>query len=154
MIKFDGLISEDNQKVIIKQEKRMLFFAALIPFLIFGTLTVFAAIYMHLIYLLFFIPFAFFLTIPLFPLSKKTLDLMIPLQIKILDDVIISEGKNFKCVRKIADIKKVIDYGTYYQIYFNWPKKSFKFLCQKDLVEDSTLRDFEVLFQNKIIKKI
>ncbi len=146
MIRFYGLISKDNQKVIIKKEKVILFFASLITVLIFGTLTVVTAIYVNLIYLLFLVPLVFFLTIPLFPLSKKTLDAMIPLQIDILDDVVVSKGKNFNCVKNISDIKKVVDYGSYYQIYFKWPKKTYKFLCQKDLISEGSVKDFEKKF--------
>lgn len=146
LIKFYGLISDDNQKVIVRQEKSILFFASLVTVLIFGALTIFVAIYVNLIFLLFFIPLIFFLTIPLFPVSKKTLDSMIPLQVDILENVVVSSGENFKCTRLISDIKKVVDCGSYYQILFKWPKKTYKFLCQKDLIAEGSIEDFEKKF--------
>ena len=52
-------------------------------------------------------------------------------KILIIDDLIISEGTNFKSVRNLIDIKKIKDYGDYYQIYFKWPKKHINFYVKK-----------------------
>lgn len=153
MIKFCGSLSEDNKKVIIKKERMILFGVATIPVLLGCCLITILAINIHLIYLLFIIPLVFFLIIPFFPLSKHSLDLMIPFKISITNDLIISEGNNFKCTKKLSEIKKIVDYGTYYFIYFKWPKKSYKFLCQKNLIEEGTLITFENLFQNKLKQK-
>ena len=153
MIKFCGSISEDNKKVIIKKERMIFFGVATIPVLLGCCLITIFAINIHLIYLLFIIPLVFFLIIPFFPLSKQSLDLMIPFKISITNDLIISEGNNFKCTKKLSEIKKIVDYGTYYFIYFKWPKKSYKFLCQKNLIKEGTLITFENLFQNKLKQK-
>lgn len=150
MLKFYGSLSEENKKAIIKQERKILFLASLIPVLLGLCLATIVAININLIYLLFIIPLLFFLLIPFFPLSKKTIDLIIPFQILIHEDTITSEGKNFKCTRYLSDIKKVVDYGSYYQIYFKWPKKSCKFLCQKNLLVEEKIESFENLFKNKI----
>ena len=153
MIKFYGSISEDNKKVIINKEKRTLFFASLIPVSIGLSLTIIASIKIDLICLLFLIPLLFFLCIPLFPLSKRTMDLMIPFEISINNEIIISQGNNFKCSQKISDIKKIVDYGPYYFIYFKWPKKSYRFLCQKNLIKEGTLLDFEKKLHDYLITK-
>ena len=39
------------------------------------------------------------------------------------------------------------------QIYFKWPKKSCKFLCQKNLLVEEKIESFENLFKNKIEHK-
>lgn len=153
MIKFYGLISEDNKKVIIKKEKKILFFASMIPVFLGSCLTIIASIKIDLIYLLFLIPLLFFLCIPFFPLSKRTMDLMIPFEVSICNETIISQGNNFKSSKKISDIKKIVDYGSYYFIYFKWPKKSYRFLCQKNLISEDKLITFENLFKNKLSKK-
>ncbi len=154
MLKFYGQISESNKKFIIKREKLIFFLASLTPVIIGTILTIIAAIKINYIWFLFLIPILFFISIPLYPLGKKTLDLMIPTKIIINKQMIISEGNNYKCVRNSIDIKKIIDYGNYYQIYFKWPKKSYRFLCQKDLIVEGTLEDFENLFKEKIVRKI
>ncbi len=146
MIKFYGSISEDNKKILVRKEKVILFFASLIPVLIGIGITIALAIKIDLLALIFLIPLLFFLSIPLFPVSKKTLSLMIPHQIIIDDEIIISEGENFKCYKNLVDIKKIVDYGTYYYIFFKWPKKSYRFLCQKNLLLNGTIEDFEKRF--------
>ncbi len=79
--------------------------------------------------------------------------MIIPKKIIITNNMIINEGNNFKSTRNVSDIKKIIDYGDYFQIYFKWPKKTYKFLCQKNLIVEGTINDFEEKFKNKIIKK-
>lgn len=153
MIKFYGNITEDNKKFIIKKEKMIFFLASVIPISIGIILTIVAAIKINIIWLIFCIPLIFFICIPLFPISKKTMGLIVPDKILIINDLIISEGTNFKSVRKLIDIKKIKDYGDYYQIYFKWPKKTYKFLCQKNLLIEGSIEDFEKMFFNKIIKK-
>ena len=153
MLEFLGNISEKNKNFIIRKEKLVFFFASVIPVIIGIILTIIAAIKLDLIWLVFLFPLLFFLMIPLFPIKGKTLDLMIPIKIVIDGDTIISEGNNFKNTKNISDVKKIIDFGDYYRIYFKWPKKSYKFLCQKSLLVEGTIKDFEKLFENKIIKK-
>ena len=153
MIKFCGHISENNKNFIIKKEKLLFFLAALIPVIIGMILTIVAAIKINLIWLIFFIPLLFFLSTPLFPLSKKTIELMIPSKITITKTIITSEGTSFKTTKNLSDVKKVIDYGNFYQVCFKWPKKSYKFLCQKDLITEGTIEDFEKMFSSKIVKK-
>lgn len=153
MFEFHGSISEDNKKVIIRKEKTILFLASIIPFLVGISITIIIAIKIDLIYLLFLIPLLFFIFIPFFPLTKKTLDLIIPVRIWINQEVVLSEGNNFKCSKQTADIKEIVDYGSYYFIYFKWPKKSYKFLCQKNLIITGNIDDFEKHFKTKIRKK-
>ena len=116
MIRFYGSISEDNKKVIIKKERMIFFWAATIPVLLGCCLITIIAINIHLIYLLFLIPLLFFLIIPFFPLSKRSLDLMIPFKISITDNLIISEGNNFKCTKELSDIKK--NYRLWYLLFY------------------------------------
>lgn len=153
MLKFFGNISEKNKNFIIKKEKLIFFYASIIPVIIGIALTIFVSIKLDLIWLVFLIPLLFFLSIPLFPLGEKTLDMIIPKKIIITNNMIINEGNNFKSTRNVSDIKKIIDYGDYFQIYFKWPKKTYKFLCQKNLIVEGTINDFEEKFKNKIIKK-
>lgn len=153
MFKFYGEVSEQNKKIIINKQRKIFFCASIIPVLLGVCITIILAIKIHLIYLLFLIPLLFFLIIPFMPLSKRTLDLIIPTKIIIYDDFIISEGNKFKCVKKYSDIKSIIDYGSYYFIYFKWPKKSYKFLCQKNLLIAGRIEDFEKYFQSKLSKK-
>ena len=73
--------------------------------------------------------------------------------IQISDGVLSAEiGK--RCdVRNINDIKKIVDYGDWYKIYFYFPHKSNAFICQKDLIMQGTIEEFEEMFAGYIVKK-
>ncbi len=55
--------------------------------------------------------------------------------------------------RKIANVKKVFDLGSCYYIVFYFPHKSMYFVCQKDLLIEGSLEEFEKLFEGKIQRK-
>ena len=150
MIKFYGNISEKNKNRIIKKEKFIFFLASLIAVIIGSIITIILSLKIDLLFLLFIIPLTFFLLIPLFPLSKKTINSIIPNLIIISDNKVICEGVNFKSFKQFSDIKNIVDYGDCYQIYFKWPNKSFRFICQKDLLVEGSIDEFEKLFNKKI----
>lgn len=51
------------------------------------------------------------------------------------------------------DVKEVEDLGDSYRILFDFPGCSPMFLCQKDLITEGTIEDFEELFADKIVRK-
>ena len=55
--------------------------------------------------------------------------------------------------RLISAATKVFDYGSFYYISFPMGQKSDKFVCQKNLLTQGTLEEFEVLFEGKITIK-
>lgn len=63
------------------------------------------------------------------------------------------EGDQFRETKTMDQIKCVIDYGEWYQIEFSFPCKSQRFICQKDLITQGTIEDFENLFADKIIRR-
>ena len=78
---------------------------------------------------------------------------ILPTEITIYDSgVMVSIGKEFQHTRKINRVKMVKDYGEWYEIIFS--KKFFRgyFVCQKDLITRGSIREFEKLFESKIIK--
>ena len=78
----------------------------------------------------------------------------IPLKITISDDnIIMSEGKEFQEARSIQDVVAVFDMGEWYHISFGKKLGLGRFVCQKDLLVQGTIEDFEKLFEGKIIRK-
>ena len=78
-------------------------------------------------------------------------DLMFNVQIS---DGVLSAEIGKRCdVRNINDIKKIVDYGDWYKIYFYFPHKSNAFICQKDLITQGTIEEFEEMFAGYIVKK-
>ena len=62
---------------------------------------------------------------------------------------ILVEGKKFRSEIWIRDVVVVWDRGEWYQIYS--PKSDGAFACQKSLISQGTLIDFEKLFKNKLV---
>ena len=56
--------------------------------------------------------------------------------------------------KEVIDVKKVIDKGNFYIILFYFPHKDVNFICQKDLIVEGTIEEFEELFEGKIVRKI
>lgn len=65
-------------------------------------------------------------------------------------DTISAEGVQRSETRSIGDIKKVVDMGNCYKVYFYFPHKSNIFLCQKDLITQGTIEEFENMFSEAI----
>lgn len=60
-----------------------------------------------------------------------------------------------KCLESkyIGDEKVVKDHGEFYEIVYPVGKVSDKFICQKSLLTQGTLEEFEALFKGKIVRK-
>jgi len=59
---------------------------------------------------------------------------------------------NIYTVKSVADVKRVVDMGEWYRLYgFNL--RGTTLVCQKDLITEGSLEDFEMLFDGKIEKK-
>ena len=76
-----------------------------------------------------------------------------PSQITIEEDKIIAQNETFKTLRKVSDVKKVVDFGEWYHILFDYQNESFSFVCQKDLLTKGSLEEFEACFEGKLEKK-
>lgn len=59
---------------------------------------------------------------------------------------------NFTGVQKLTlnKVKKVIDAGNWYYVVFKWGNIGNAFVCQKDLLREGTIEQFETLFEGKI----
>ena len=54
--------------------------------------------------------------------------------------------------KKTEDVKKVLDYGEFYEFRFYFPW-CFGVICQKDLLVEGTIEEFEQFFDGKIVRK-
>ncbi len=63
---------------------------------------------------------------------------------------VLNQTKGFD---KISKVKKVIDYDTYYFVCFRIIDGKAGIVCQKNLLTEGTIEEFEELFKGKIIRK-
>lgn len=66
------------------------------------------------------------------------------------NDIIISQSNALVEGRTLMDVKEVRDYGDFYYLVFPFGKYSYRFVCQKNLLTQGTLSDFETLFADRI----
>ena len=87
------------------------------------------------------------------PIKKQYREGIYPEMIIIEGEDLKSLGKNSSVYKKMYDVKEVEDLGDSYRILFDFPGRSPMFLCQKDLITEGTIEDFEELFADKIVRK-
>ena len=154
MIEFSGKITGECRKYRQKIESCVGFFVSLIISVCILIPIIFACIYIDWIFILVIIPLIIFVILAtLVPLMKSGKDIL-PIRVSIGEDnVIESESAIFHDFVALKKVKKVIDMGQWYQIVLIFPNKSARFVCQKDLLVKGTLKDFENIFKNKIVRR-
>lgn len=91
------------------------------------------------------------------PTSRRDLRFVWDYYIKFEDGIItqISNHQNGVTQHyKMSKVKKVVDYGRYYYIFLYRLDPSKGIVCQKDLLINGTIEEFEKLFEGKIIRKL
>ena len=162
MIEFFGEWNEESKSFIIAFAKKWIRLAAKLTMImtgiLFGTLS-FAegetGIYCR-------VAVAFCLTIyiiamifPNLAVSNKKILARCPNRITIEDEKIVCDGsvEVEYCSKDILDVKKVLDYGSFYFIKFYFDGSTL-YLCQKDLIVKGTIEEFEELFADRLVRKI
>lgn len=152
MIIFEGSISEDCRKYLKFKLWHSLIIFGLTFFLLVGVIVVLLACLIDWIFLVFFIcPFAMFVALLYTPrkIAKRY-----PQNIIIQDEVIYySAMGGVTYGRELKDIKKIADMGDWYNFEFYFPRKELFFVCQKDLITEGSIEEFETLFEGKIVRK-
>lgn len=150
MIEFKGEISKYGKKLIFCKQIRTFLMVGVFFVLLVSTPIILLGVYVDLIYLFWLIvPILCGICFPFIPVY----DLDAPLQIEIEDGVVYITSKTHIRSIDVADVKKVIDYGECYYIFFYFPHKSMNCLCQKDLIVQGTIEEFEELFKLYIVRK-
>lgn len=164
MLIFDFELQGEIKSYLIKKQKRGMVIVALITALLFfipaliigiiwykNPIALLISIGLFIFSILFFICFslwnnpfnAFYKSIP----DKITIDEK--------DGIIETTGigqYSYKCF-ELSEIKEIMDFGSWYEIRFYYPKGSMFFICQKDLIVEGSIEQFEKLFKEKIINK-
>lgn len=86
------------------------------------------------------------------PKRKTERKKITPKRIVVTNEYMVCVAEKYTETRLLSDVKMVIDFGAYYEIRFPLGKLSDKFICQKDLIKDGTIHEFEALFVDKITR--
>lgn len=153
MIKFQGKISQDCKKWFIKREFLCCLFIGLCTTLITGIGIVLFAVYWNLVALYFFIIPVLLTFMLCFQCISKYILKRLPLIITIEDGYIEGKNENEETWRNLDLLKTITDFGEWYVFNFHFPHKVRWFICQKNLIVDGTIEEFEELFEDKIVRK-
>lgn len=153
MIEFNGELSSNCKEYILKREVKLGFIATTLVALLFLIPAIIATILWDWIFIIMVLIFILIILSSLKRPSEKHYGKIFPKRVTILENKIESQGDNFLYVYDISNVKKVVDFGEWYHVIFNFNFKNPRFICQKDLIRKGTLEEFEKLFEGKIIKK-
>ncbi len=160
MIEFSGELSEINRQRIIKNDTFVNMVTIMNAVVIYTAIILAFAIAFHewLITIMLSPLLVLIIYTPLFPhiCKKKDLDEMMQKSIifdEEYDGIYVDyNGKPRTAYFSFHDVKKIIDLGDSYYIKFYFPKLII-FVCQKDLITQGTIEEFEEMFADKIIVK-
>ena len=154
MIAFTGEMSEKCKNYVFKYEGMGTRIITLIFSLILSIPVIILTIKDDWIWLLCVIPLILLVALSGIKPSKKDYSLAIPHRITIENGKLISKSDKFEVSSTMSRVKKVIDFGEYYHIQLTYPLWNSKFVCEKRLLTDGTLKEFEEVFKNKLIRRI
>ncbi len=155
MIEFNGYLTGKSQKFFCKQIVKLQQKFMAVAFIV-GLLILYMAFYF--LFNIIVEPIAVILTIILSALAlllpniqtKKEKEKITPQKVYIENDMIVSKSNAMVDTRFMKDVKEVRDYGEFY--YFVFKAYSYRFVCQKDLLTQGSIEEFESLFAGKIKK--
>ncbi len=152
MIEFSGDRDYSGRSYLLKRMLITTLEGAIVIFLLLGVPSLLAWIYFEI---WFFFVMSLFVIIIMFVLTRESLKDACPTRI-VIDinaNEIYGEYRKGAATRSFDDIKTVIDMGTFYHILFYFPNQWANCICQKDLIIDGTIEEFEKLFEDKIVRK-
>lgn len=152
MIEFNGYITGSAEKRYLKRSR--IYFANIfmlaILFLLPGSIW-FAIIYsLYLpLQILCFAPLIILL-VALIPRSKKEKKALTPKRIFTEYEYIVCVTDRDVVSKRIDAVKLVRDFDEFYELVFPIGNLSERFICQKSLLTQGTIEEFEALFEGKI----
>lgn len=70
------------------------------------------------------------------------------------EEIVCADNVSKKTRKKqLKQIRKVIDAGECYYVIYKWGEITNCIICQKDLIREGTIEEFEELFKGKIVKE-
>ena len=150
MIQFSGNISEKCKKYIRKKAMMQWLYFAMFTAIIIGIPSILVLLFWDIAFFVVFTALVIAYGIVLSFLTKND---QMPHIIEIENGEIYAEMSKGAATRNYNDIKKIVDYGEFYDIIFYFPNKVLNCICQKDLIQEGTIEDFEELFKDYIVRK-
>ena len=158
MLKFSGILSDEPKKYICRMERRstLIAFFIAIALLAYPCIAWVASLWNFAVAITIYAGVvASFVSIALITPTKADIEKISPIEISIEveDGYIVSVSKMMTVDRNLSEVKAVIDHGEWYSFQFGGRGiPAQRFVCQKNLMIEGPLEDFEKLFAEKIVK--
>lgn len=154
MIEFKGELSGECKAFILHNHQIVDLFIGVFATTPFIIVSIFMSIQVDLIYILgtlicIGIIIAGYIVKP----KGKLLDDLLTCRVRIYEKSIILESLKAYSELKSDDVTKIIDYGNFYKICFCFPHSGALYPCQKNLITQGSIEEFETLFEGLIIKR-
>lgn len=157
MFIFEGALSERCKKYMVTRNKIGGIVISCIAFGAFSIPIVLLAFTMDWFYIYFIFALLIFPVLSITPLAKPNEKLLFPAKIEIAtqDDTpyIAAESDQYEAIHELSHVKNVIDMKDWYVFVFCFPYKDERFVCEKALLRQGTIEEFEEYFSEQIVRK-
>ena len=155
MIEFSGELNGAAKKFLLDEQIKLQVKVSLATMIVVAIPAVIAAVLWNpaaLVILL--VPLIMLIGSCLKP-DKKDQRLFVPKRIflDLEEETIVHICETQERFHMINSVKQVIDYGEFYYFVFEYADRDPYFVCQKSLLTQGTLEEFEALFEGKIERK-
>ena len=157
MIVFDGELTGKCKKFVLRKFSNLaglicIITFSLVSFLVFGIAKTFG---MSIIWI--YIAFAVVATLLTFllPPYKQDQKTFMPqkVYVDLKDEMLVCKCEQKEQIHSIDSVYRVIDYGEWYHFKFNFGERDRFFVCQKNLLTEGSIEEFEALFEDVLIRK-
>jgi len=153
MIVFEGQLSAECKRYVLKKESKLGLISGLITAGIFTVPAIILAVKVHWIFIICVPALLIFSLLTGMPPHQKNHSAIMPsrITININNGTITSESEKFHLEQTVSNVVTVKDMGEWYHIYFGEKVDRLgRFVCQKDLICVGTLNEFEKIFDGKL----
>ena len=152
MIQFSGDMSKECKRYIAKRQTAISTIGVTIGAVIMAIPTIYLAIVCFKGIALFLLTYVMMILLSLrLPTEKEFNENMAILKVTIENQFITAQGVNRQVGAPVSYVRKVVDMGKWYQIFFHSPYH-YAFVCEKQLLVSGTIEEFEKLFAGKIVR--
>ena len=155
MIEFRGKMSKTCKRRILEKNYKGGLIAGFITVAIFLGPLVYLALYWQVAIWL---AVAALVMLPFFvgiPPTKKDIGLLIPssISIDINEQVIVWKSDKMETIKDFDEVKYITDAQDCYVFKFCYVARDMRFVCEKNLLCQGTIQEFEKVFEDRLRKK-
>lgn len=157
MILFEGDLSEQCVAWLTKGMKRSAVTAGVVSIAVISIPIVLMGIFLNKLIFLFLVLSGILIVLFAIALPKdaeRNVMNNIPIRVEIEATGLAIETQTAFVSRSMEDVKQVLDFGEWYQITFYFGYRNSFFICQKDLIKEGTIEEFEAMFADKMERKV